>query len=78
MKQSNILQFNRMTPCALAFVFMSLSITILLLALALALQPAYRLWVKRRSNARIAAMLEYRHVWKEAKFRVVDNTFSEN
>lgn len=66
-----------MTFHALSLVFMALSITILLLALALALQPVYRRWVKRRSDARIAAMLEYRHVWKEARFRVVDNTFSK-
>lgn len=44
------------------------------LALARALWSMNRARLVRRRAARIAALLQYRHVWKESRHRVVNNT----
>lgn len=44
------------------------------LALARALWSLNRARLIRKRKARIAALLEHRHVWREARHRVVDNT----
>lgn len=56
------------------YALLTISFAVILRLLAGVLWSLNRERLRRKRNARIAAMLEYRHVWKEARHRVINNT----